>query len=82
MGGWPSDNDARKCIETLVSEFGWQYVETEGGRAHPVGKLLCKEHSRTGCRINVYGTGRNTAKKTWAAARRCSHECAPNRSHW
>lgn len=82
MGGLPSDGDARKCIQALRSEFGWEYHETKGARAHPAGYLHCKEHSRDGCRINVAGTGKNTAKKIWAAARRCSHKCAPNRAHW
>lgn len=82
MGGWPSDKDARDCIDVLCDEFDWSYVETQGGQAHPVGYLLCKERSRDGCRINVYGTGRNTARKIWGASKRCSHECAPSRKHW
>lgn len=82
VGGWPSDNDARKSIEALVADFSWTYQETEGGHSHPVGALLCSERSRLGCRINVYGTGHNTARKLWRAAKRCSHGCAPNRSQW
>lgn len=82
MGGLPKGTDAQKCLEVLCSEFGWTYQESKGGRAHPVGKLLCSERSRNGCIINVNGTANNTGKKLWTAAKRCTHGCNPDRTHW
>lgn len=81
MGGLPDDPDAKKALDALCREFGWEYTET-GPRSHPAGFLLCGEHSRDGCRINVASTGQNTAKKMWRKALRCSHGYRPTRRHW
>lgn len=82
MGGMPKGSDAKKCVDALCDEFGWTYHPSKGGRAHPAGALYCSEHSTEGCRINVASTGNNTARKVWAAARRCTHGCKPTRNQW
>ncbi len=82
VGGLPSGSDEKKCIRALCNEFNWEYVATPGGRAHPVGQLLCTERSRDGCQINVYGTGNNTARALWRAAKKCTHGCRPDRRQW
>lgn len=81
MGGLPDDPEAKKAVDVLCREFGWEYRQT-GPHSHPAGQLFCAEHSRDGCIINVASTGHNTARKMWQKARRCTHGCAPIYRQW
>jgi hypothetical protein len=82
MGGLPKGSDAKKSVETLCDEFGWVYDPNPSSSSHVAGTLKCSEHSRAGCQIKVYSTGRDTAKAVWNQARKCTHGQAPNRKQW
>lgn len=78
-GGWPKDKEAKRALDVLEREFGWDYdTSTVGKSSHAIGFLSCGD----GCRTSVYGTATGTARALWGFARKCPHGRAPERRSW
>ncbi|MDE0179113.1 MAG: hypothetical protein OXP36_11005 [Gammaproteobacteria bacterium] len=67
----------RKEVEKALADAesaGWTVISTSAG--HRWGYMLCSEASRSGCRVSIWSTPKNSgnhAKQLRRALHRCQH---------
>jgi len=68
-----------KDIEAALchaEENGWRVIKSQGGQAHPWGRIFCILENRDGCRMSISSTPRSTtnhAKRILKTVSKCPH---------
>ena len=69
------NKDIEKALR-YSEEKGWRVAKSQGGTAHPWGRIYCPLQSREGCRMSVWSTPKNPtnhAKQIRRIVNLCGH---------